>query len=341
METASSRPHIAAVMLTRNRRVRVEEGIDALLHQIHPLDEIIVIDNASADGTQEMLRKKYNGQITQVRLEENLGSAGGFYEGIRLAYEKGHDWIWVMDDDVKPLPDALKALVDSSAFGDPSVGLLASLVLDITPRDQTPRYENFDRVMVACPDGCGGWMPIGAGNYRRFSKTLGYISVVHKESLESPLIPTEGVGFLGILVRREAISAVGLPRKELFFFWDDLELAYRISRKFKIYVVPASKIIHRKGGDQRSPRKFLGFDKYGAGVPYEKISRSYYFVRNEIYIRTKYAKPWLAPFVPVAILAKSLAAAIFFYDHPFARTKILCRAAFDAVLGRLGKRPDL
>lgn len=342
MPTPDNRPRIAAVMLTHNRCARVEEGVDALLHQIHPLDEIIVIDNGSTDGTREMLKQKYNGQITQVRSEENLGSAGGFYEGIRLAFEKGHDWIWVMDDDAKPVSDALKALVESPAFCDPSVGLLASLVLDIKPRDQTPRYENFNRVMAACPDGCGGWIPIGAGHYRRFSKTLGYIPVVNKVSLDSPLIPTEGVGFLGILIRREALSAVGLPLKELFFFWDDLELAYRISRKFKIFVVPSSKIIHRKGGDLQSPRKVLGFSKPGAGAPYEKISRLYYFVRNEIYVRTKYTKPWLAPFVPPTILLKTLGASIFFYDHPFARCKLLFLAAFDGAFGRLGKRirPD-
>ena len=338
MQTSSTRPRIAAVVLTYNRCALVEECLDALCHQTHPLDEIVVIDSASTDGTQEMLKQKYNGQITHVRLEENLGSAGGFHEGIRLAHEKGYDWIWVMDDDVRPEVNALKALVESSAFGDPSVGLLASLVLDVKPRAQTPRYEEFNRVMAASPDCEGAWIPIGAPNYRFFTSTLGFRPAVTKETLKSPLVPVEGVGFLGILIRRSALSSVGLPLKELFFFWDDLELTYRISRKFKMFVVPSSRVFHGHVGDFRSPRKLLGFSKRGAGVPFGQISRVYYFVRNEIYARTKYAKPWLAPFVPPAILLKSVGAAIFFYDHPFARCKILFQAAFDGTLGRLGKR---
>jgi len=337
MQTSSGRLRIAAVVLTYNRCALIEECLEALCHQALPLDEILVIDNASTDDTREMLKQKFNGQITYVRLDENLGSAGGFYEGIRLAHEKGYDWIWVMDDDVKPAADALKALVESPAFDDPSVGLLASLVLDVKTKTQTPRYEQFNTVMAACPDGAS-WIPVGAGQQRRFSLTMGYRPAVNNESLEFPLIPVEGVGFLGILIRRDAISSVGLPLKELFMFWDDLEFTYRISRRFKMFVVPASKIFHRHGWDSRSPRRFLGFAKQGAGVPFERISRLYYFVRNEIYVRTKYAKPWLAPFVPVVILAKSFGATLLFYDHPLARCKILCRAGMDGILGRIEKR---
>jgi len=337
MQTSSGRPRIAAVVLTYNRCAPLEECLEALRQQARPLDEILVIDNASTDGTPEMLKQKFNGQITYVRLEENVGSAGGFHEGIRLAHEKGYEWIWVMDDDVVPAADALKALVESPAFDNPSVGLLASLVLDAKIKTQTPRYEHFNTVMEACPNG-EGWVPVGGENYRRYSLLMGFRQVINKESLESPLIAVEGVGFLAILIRREAISSAGLPLKKLFMFWDDLEFTYRISRQFKMFVVPSSKILHRHGWTCRSPRTFLGFAKEGAGIQFAHIWRLYYFIRNEIFVRTKYAKPWLAPLVPVVILAKSIGASMFFYDHPLARCKILCRAGVDGILGRLGKR---
>ncbi len=334
---SDGRPRIAAVMLTRNRSALLEKCLGALCHQAYPLDEILVTDNASTDNTREMLEQKFQGQITYFRLEENLGSAGGFHEGIRLACEKGYDWIWVMDDDVQPQADALKTLVESPAFDDPSVGLLASLVLDAKPKDQTPQFGQFNSLMAACPD-CEGWLPVAGGNCRRFSSTMGYRQAVDGKSLQSPLIPIEGVGFLSILIRREAIMSAGLPLKELFFFWDDLEFTYRISRHFKMFLVPASRIIHWHGWDTRSVRKFLGFAKQGAGIPYERVGRLYYFVRNEIYVRTKYANPWLAPFIPPALFIKSVGAALLFYDHPFTRCKILCRAGIDGALGRIGKR---
>lgn len=337
MHNSNSNPSIAAVVLTHNRCAMLDECLDALCRQVHPLNEILVVDNASTDGTIEMLKRRYDSKISYVRLEENLGSAGGFYEGIRRAHEKGFDWIWVMDDDVRPEVDALQALVESPAYNNPSVGLLASLVLEARPKNQTPHYEQFNRIMVSCPESAG-WLPVGVGQQRRFSRTMGFCPVVSMESLKSALIPVDGAGFLGILIRRDAISSVGPPLKELFMFWDDLEFTYRISRRFKMFIVPASKLLHWRGWDTRSPRKFLGFSKLGAGVPFTQLWRLYYYVRNEIYVRTKYAKPWLAPFIPPLMLARYLAVTLFFYDHPFPRCKTLCRAAFDGVLGRLGKR---
>lgn len=332
------KPRIAAVVVTYNRCAQLEGCLGALMQQDYPLDAILVIDNASTDNTPETLKQKYGGKITHVRLEENLGGSAGFHEGIRLAYEKGYDWIWAMDDDVEPATDALQALVESPAFTDPAVGLLAPLVLDAKPRNQTPRYVHFNSIMTSCPDS-SSWIPVATGYCRRYNLTLGYRPAVRNhESLESPLIPIEGAGFPSVMIRRDAVSAVGLPLKELFIFWDDVEFTYRISRQFKMFLVPSSHIIHWHGWDSRSARKFLGFAKRGAGIPFAQVWKLYYYVRNEIYFRTKYAKPWLAPFVPLLVSGRCAAVALFFHDHPFARCKVLWQATVDGVLGRLGKR---
>jgi rhamnopyranosyl-N-acetylglucosaminyl-diphospho-decaprenol beta-1,3/1,4-galactofuranosyltransferase len=337
MQTSSGRPRIAAVVVTYNRCALLEGCLDALIRQDRPLDEILVIDNASTDSTREMLKQKYAGKITHVRMEENLGGSGGFYEGFRLAYEKGYDWIWVMDDDVEPAADALKALVQSPAFDDHSVGVLASLVLDAKAKSLTPQYEQFNTVMAAGPDGAG-WIPVANGHYKRFNPIMSFRLVVSKDSLKSPLIAIEGAGFLGVMIRRDAISSVGLPLKDLFLTWDDTEFIYRISRRFKAFLVPSSKILHRSGWvtvDQSTPQRFM---RRGPGVPFAQAWRSYYYVRNEIFVRTRYVKPWLAPFIPVLALIRPLGATLVFYDHKVARCKLLLQAAMDGVRGRLGKR---
>jgi len=313
MATSNNQPKIAAVVVTYNRRALLDGCLDALLRQDRPLDEILVIDNASTDDTAEMLAKKYNGKVTHVRLEENVGGAGGFYEGIRLAYEKGHDWIWVMDDDVEPLADALRVLAGSSAFSDPSVGFLASLVLDSNLKAQISPYRRFNRLMAACP-------------------------AIDEGSLDRPLVPIEAAGFLGGMIRREAIDTVGLPLKDLFIYWDDTEFIYRISRRFKVFLVPASKVVHRYVWVPPPRRSILGTLTKGSTVPVSQTWRFYYNLRNSIFIRTRYVKPWLAPLIPVLAVAKPLGAALLFNDHKFARCKILCQAAIDGVLGRLGKR---
>ncbi len=312
-ERSSNPPRIAAVVVTYNRRSLLEGCLEALLRQDRPIDEILVINNASTDGTAEMLAEKYRGKVTHVRLEENMGGAGGFYEGIRLAYEKGHDWIWVMDDDVEPTSDAMKALVESSAFNDPTVGYLASLVLDSSFEAQVFPYRRFNRLMAACP-------------------------AVTKGSFLQPLVPIEAAGFLGGLIRREAISAVGLPLKDLFIYWDDTEFIYRVSKQFKVFLVPASKVVHRYVWVPSPRHKFLGIVRIPSGVPLAQAWRFYYNLRNSIFIRTRYAKPWFAPLIPALALARPLGAALLFHDHKVARCKLLCQAAIDGVLGRLGKR---
>ena len=312
-DSSGNQPKIAAVVVTYNRRALLEGCLDALLGQDRPLDEVLVIDNASADGTAELLAKKYNGKVTHVRLEENEGGAGGFYEGIRLAHEKGHDWIWVMDDDVEPMADALQVLVESPAFCDPSVGFLASLVLDSNLNAQTSPYRRFNRLMAACP-------------------------AVDERSLEQSLVPIEAAGFLGGMIRRKAIDTVGLPLRDLFIYWDDTEFIHRISRRFKVFLVPSSKVVHRYVWVPPRRRKILGLLRIPAGVPIAQAWRFYYNFRNSIFIRMRYASPWIAPLIPIAVLTRPVGTTLLFYDHKVARLKLLWQAAVDGILGRLGRR---
>lgn len=101
---------VAAVVVTYNRKDLLRKCLQALLRQTRPPDEIIVIDNASTDGTDQIVPKEFS-QVTYVRLPDNIGGAGGFHEGMKIAYEKGYDWIWVMDDDGLPEADCLEKLL--------------------------------------------------------------------------------------------------------------------------------------------------------------------------------------------------------------------------------------
>ena len=100
---------IAAVVVTYNRIILLKECIKVLRHQTRRLDEIIVVNNSSTDGTLEWLNlQKDLKTITQ----ENSGSAGGQHPGIKIAYENGYDWIWCMDDDCFPEVNALEKLCE-------------------------------------------------------------------------------------------------------------------------------------------------------------------------------------------------------------------------------------
>jgi rhamnopyranosyl-N-acetylglucosaminyl-diphospho-decaprenol beta-1,3/1,4-galactofuranosyltransferase len=118
MQNQKGKPRVkvCAVIVTYNRKEMLQKCLKALQNQIIPLDEIIVIDGPSTDGTTQLMKEKFP-EITYIRLDEDVGGSGGFYEGMKLAYNKGYDWIWVMDDDATPENDTLEKLL-SAVDGD-------------------------------------------------------------------------------------------------------------------------------------------------------------------------------------------------------------------------------
>jgi GT2 family glycosyltransferase len=112
--------NVCAVVSTYNRKHVLRNCLIALLKQTLPLKEIIVVDGPSIDGTDALIRKEFP-KITYVRLKNDVGGAGQFFVGLKTAYEKGFDWIWLMDDDVVPDSNALKEML---SFHNRSGGLI-------------------------------------------------------------------------------------------------------------------------------------------------------------------------------------------------------------------------
>jgi len=102
---------VAAVVSTYNRKSFLRICLKSLLHQNRVPDEIIVVDGPSTDGTDEMVRNEFP-QATYVRIEDDVGGAGQFHIGMKIAYRRGHDFVWVMDDDVEVVRrDGLETLL--------------------------------------------------------------------------------------------------------------------------------------------------------------------------------------------------------------------------------------
>lgn len=245
---------VAAVVVTYNRKELLRECLQALLVQTRPLDEIIVIDNASIDGTDQIVPIEFS-QVTYVRLPENIGGAGGFHEGMRLAYEKGHDWIWVMDDDVIPSPDALESLLLVSIEGE-QIGLLCSHVVW---RDGSPHIMNVPQVSALI-------------SYR------GNHLIPFNQHVERGLIRIRACSFVSALVSKHALEIVGLPIKEMFIYGDDIEFTTRLCKQFACYYVVRSKVLHNTK-DNRGVDLMM--------VSSDQLWRYFYEVRNMTYLHRK------------------------------------------------------
>lgn len=115
-------PPVSAVILAYQRRDAVAIVLDALREL--PFDEVIVVDNASTDGTAEMVRGR-----TDARLVESGGNLGAAGRNVGVAAAR-NDLVVLLDDDAYPLPGAVEALA-TEFTRDPRLGVLGGYVLDV------------------------------------------------------------------------------------------------------------------------------------------------------------------------------------------------------------------
>lgn len=100
---------IAAVIVAYNRPEMLRVCLSAVLRQTRPLNEIIVVDNSDNNECEDVVRSGFS-SVTYLHFAENTGSAGGYYEGIKIAVEHNH-WVWTLDDDTVVEENTLKEVL--------------------------------------------------------------------------------------------------------------------------------------------------------------------------------------------------------------------------------------
>lgn len=101
---------VVAVIVSYNNSAMLQSLLGDIASQNRPPDRIIVVDNASSDGTQDAIKAQFPA-IDYIRMPENTGSAGGYHHGIKAALVKSQ-YIWTLDDDVRLRPDTLEELLN-------------------------------------------------------------------------------------------------------------------------------------------------------------------------------------------------------------------------------------
>lgn len=243
---------VCAVIVTYNRKELLRECLQAVLSQTRPPDHVLVVDNASTDGTQKMLEEEFP-QVEVLRLPENQGCAGGFHEGMKRAYEAGFDWLWLMDDDTLPTPGALEVLLKEGLT--PFRGSLVKALED-------PGRPAF------------GYPLPGGG------------STDSLEAIERAYPNGRIEGFVhlmpGVLIHRSVVERVGLPLKELFIWGDEFEYRLR-ARKGGVPMETLMGAVVFHPLDRMRVRK-VRFGRWEAWLPFHQDPhRHFLIVRNQIY----------------------------------------------------------
>jgi GT2 family glycosyltransferase len=248
---------IYAVILTYNRQTLLNQCLEAVYRQTRPCDGVIVIDNASTDGTERMLMDaSFPGMEVHI-LSKNIGAAGGFSAGFRIAYQAGADFVWMMDDDVIPDDDALQRLMDAESLLDARQMERAFLL-------STPRTESG--LMTNTPSIDQRPNAIAYENWPLM--------------LEHGLAPVSRATFVSILVPRATIEKHGLPIAQMFIWGEDTEYTLRMTRDVPGYMVGSSKVQHLR---QTSGALNIRTETNATRLNYHR-----HFIRNELYVAAKY-----------------------------------------------------
>lgn len=242
----------ASVIVTYNRKELLYECIEALLRQIVPTD-IFVIDNASTDHTREYIEPLISRDCVYYHnTKKNLGGAGGFHIGMKLAMKKKYEYIWIMDDDTIPEPTALEELYRADEILNGEYGFLSSAVLWT---DQTPCLMNIPGVSKK-------WLQGNKNNY-----------------LEQGILGIKHASFVSVFFKYDVIKTVGLPIKEFFIWNDDFEYTMRISDQYDCYYVAKSKVCHKMKTNSEANILLESPDR---------LDRYRYGYRNEYYTIRRY-----------------------------------------------------
>jgi len=215
--------------VTFNRRGLLEGVLNSLLAQTRPLDRIYVVDNASTDTTTEFLSELKDARITWKRLPTNTGGAGGFSHGMKWAFDEGHEWIWLMDDDLEPAPDCLEMLLAEAT--NHASGLEPKSPVGATPIPSVSRA--FIPLRMTRTGKVAEWAAQHINLSRPFVRAfrLGLVREVYRDPNALPsTIRVEDFTFEGPLLHRSIPAKIGFPKSALFLLTDDTEYALRIQR---------------------------------------------------------------------------------------------------------------
>lgn len=252
--------HVTAVLVAFNRRDLLREAISALAAQSRPVDRLVVVDNASDDGSREVaaeMLEAWGERARLIPLEKNTGGAGGFAVGIATALEEETDWVWLMDDDTVPSPGALAGALETHTRyregGEDNLAVMGSRVLWTDGEDHpmnTPKPK------------------IGASAEER------------RRAADAGAVEIRSISFVSAFLRAARVRECGLPVADYFLWNDDFEYSARLLRGARGLFAPDSVVTHKtakRGSSDQDPGP-----------------RFYFEVRNKLWLfrRSRALQPW-------------------------------------------------
>ena len=253
-------PAVAVVIPTWNRRDDLLACLESIAAMRYPRLHVIVVDNASTDGTAEAVAERFPA-VELIRSDRNRGFAAGANLGLQQALQRGVDYVLLLNNDVVVAPDMLARLVEA-AEAHPKVGLLGPSVW---------HHDAPQRLWSA--------------GYRCRAVTLSEQPPRGDPYGTEPYFVDTLYG-CALLIRREVLETVGLLDGRFFMYYEDKDLCLRArAAGWALLAVPAARMWHKVSPSTSGSR--------GLGTPFQK----YHMARSSVLFFAKHTPPWLWPVV--------------------------------------------
>lgn len=234
---------IYTILLNWNGKHDTLECLDSLMAcNFSGQHVVVVVDNASADGSQQAIRQRFP-DVVLLQNDRNLGFAGGNNVGIGYALDQGADFVYLLNNDTVVDSGMLNALFEA-AVEHPEAGIFGAKVY---------YHKNPNRIWYAGAE----WSQKHAG--------LVIDGHDHEDDGKSweELKPTGSASGCAMLIRSDVFRRIGLLDSRFFILWEEIDFCYHARRAgYACMFVPKAKLWHKVSstfGAARSPR-YLYFD---------------------------------------------------------------------------------
>jgi GT2 family glycosyltransferase len=217
-------PLVYIIVLSWNGKSDTLECLDSLCQVEYQNFRILVVDNASADGTCDAIKQRFP-NVELIVNQANIRFAGGNNIGIRYAVERGADFVLLLNNDTI-VDKHFLALLTDAAGTDPRVGMVGPKI-----------YYHSDKQRLWYAGGKINW-------WKGLVSHIGIREIDHGQYDEQK--ETDYITGCCVLVRRSVIESIGMLDEKYFIYGEDADWSVRASRKgFKLLFVPSSKIWHK------------------------------------------------------------------------------------------------
>lgn len=217
---------LSIIIISYNTKTLLGECLETLFQPQKVNLEIIVVDNASSDGSVNLVEEKFK-KVKIIKNKANLGFAKATNMGIKIAKGK---YVLLLNSDTRTNSLALKMLVDF-ANKNPEIGIVGARLLN---RDGSIQPSVFR-------------LPTIKGAVKEFwLKKQGSFGKYFPEG-DIP-VEVEAVVGAAMLIPKKVIDKIGLLNERYFMYFEDLDYCRRVRRAgFKVYYLPKAEVIHYHG----------------------------------------------------------------------------------------------